>query len=91
MYQLMLVTCIGMHFCEYTMSPIQYDSMESCTRQAAIVAGMAAGKHHNSAELTYRYRCAPGGDSGEWYAVAADGSVSRYVWKKPRKSSSAAP
>ena len=86
LFELMLVTCIGMRYCEYLMSPIRYDSIESCSRQAAIIAGMTAGRNDHSTGIDYRYRCAPGGDGGEWYAVSRDGSVSRYVRQKSSKN-----
>gem|GEM_PF-3030533 len=68
MFELMLVTCIGIRLCEYQLKiPQVYASQERCARQAAIIAGMFRGRHESRTPLRYSYACTKvGGDVARW-------------------------
>lgn len=61
-----------------------YESASRCAQQAAIIAGMKAGKHNQSHNLAYRYSCAPSGGNGDWYTIGTDRNLVGNVWKNQR-------
>ncbi|MEQ8968624.1 MAG: hypothetical protein RID91_22585 [Azospirillaceae bacterium] len=75
MFELMVVACVGPTICEHRFSPIAYASEERCAHQAALIAGMSAGRWPPGREVTYRFRCqaADGEGEAEWVMIERDG------------------
>jgi len=75
MFELMVVACVGTTICEHRFSPIEYATEEHCAHQAALIAGMSAGRWPPGREVTYRFRCktADGVAEGDWVMVERDG------------------
>lgn len=72
MFQLVLAVCVSSSVCEYRMPVMGYETAEVCELQAALVAGMVAGRHPPSGAVTYRYRCVELGienAQAEWIEV----------------------
>lgn len=60
MFELFVVACISLRACEYVTAPIHYESEARCLQQAAVLAGMARGRHAEAGNnLTYEATCRP--------------------------------
>ncbi len=72
MFQLLLAVCINSSVCQYDMPPLAYETLEVCSQQAALIAGLVSGQHPPSSGVTYRFRCQQAGqtaEQAEWIAV----------------------
>lgn len=79
MFELLMVACVGAHFCQYVAVPVQYETRQVCARQAAITAGRVKGRYHPSDSLSYAYRCRPAGsDKDHWVTVGDSDKLAMY-------------
>lgn len=74
MFELFVVACVAYRACEYVVVPMRYQDEARCFQQAALIAGMARGRHPAAgSSLTYEATCRPAATA--WLAQSADAPV----------------
>lgn len=74
MYELLLIACVGSHFCEYMVSPIAYPTESRCGVNAALLAGTVRGRYDPSWTHDFKYVCrTETGSSSGWVVVVVRG------------------
>lgn len=70
MFELLLITCVGLRMCEYETVPLAFPTETRCAEMAALLAGMNKARYAPGTDMRYRFLCRrEGGSESAWIEV----------------------